>query len=77
MREKPGTTTRLLILRSLFLFALSVYLGYNSGMKKKTSVSLSDEAKRLIELLAKKHGVSKSDVLELALREKADRDGVK
>lgn len=39
--------------------------------KYKTSVTLSEEAKRLLELLAKELGISKSDVLEVIIREKA------
>lgn len=50
---------------------------YIIGMKQKTSVSLSEEAKRLLELLAKELGISKSDVLELIIREKAQQKGLK
>ncbi|MBI3910274.1 MAG: ribbon-helix-helix protein, CopG family [Armatimonadetes bacterium] len=44
--------------------------------KRKTSVSLSEEARRLLERLAEKFGISQSAVLELAIREKAERAGV-
>jgi predicted transcriptional regulator len=45
--------------------------------KQLTSMRLSSEAKRLIALLAKKLSVSQAAVLELAIREKAKREGVK
>lgn len=45
--------------------------------KQKTSVSLSEEAKRLLELLSVELGVSKSDILELLIREKAKEKGLK
>mgnify|MGYP001611351405 FL=1 len=41
------------------------------------SLRLSPEAKRLLQLLAKKSGLSMTGVIELAIREKAKRDGVK
>ena len=45
--------------------------------KELTSMRLTPEAKRLITLIAAKLGVTKSTVLELAIREKARREGVK
>jgi predicted transcriptional regulator len=45
--------------------------------KRLTSVRLSSEAKRLLALIAHKLSVSQSTVLELAIREKAKREGVK
>jgi predicted transcriptional regulator len=45
--------------------------------KRLTSVRLSSEAKRLLALIAHKLSVSQSAVLELAIREKATREGVK
>jgi predicted transcriptional regulator len=45
--------------------------------KKPTSIRLSEEARRLRALLAKKLGVSQSAVLELAIRELARREGIK
>ena len=45
--------------------------------KRSTSLRLSPEAKRLLELLAQKLGVTKSSILELAIREKAKREDVK
>ncbi len=44
---------------------------------KPTSVRLSDDAKRLIKLMAAKLGISQTAVIELAIREKARREGVK
>lgn len=48
------------------------------SMKTKTSTSyrLSDEAKRLLALLAEKLSVSQTAILELAIREKAKRERV-
>jgi predicted transcriptional regulator len=45
--------------------------------KRLTSIRLSPEAKRLLADLAKKLSISQSAVLELAIREKARREGVK
>ena len=41
-----------------------------------TSYRLSDEARRLLVLLAEKLGVSQTSILELAIREKAKREGL-
>lgn len=45
--------------------------------KRLTSVRLSAEAKRLLVALAQKLSVSQTAILEIALREKARREGVK
>jgi len=45
--------------------------------KKLTSIRISEEASRLRDLLARKLGISKSAVLELAIRELAKRENVK
>ncbi|MFN8486530.1 MAG: ribbon-helix-helix protein, CopG family [Caldilineaceae bacterium] len=42
----------------------------------KTSFSLSEEAKKLLEELAKKYGVSQTAILELLIREKAKQEGL-
>lgn len=44
--------------------------------KQKTSVQLTLEAKGLLVALAKQLGVSQSAILELAIREKAERHGL-
>ncbi len=44
--------------------------------KIKTSYGLTARCKRLLKLLADKHGVSQTDVIEMAVREKAEREGV-
>ena len=50
---------------------------YNVNMtKKKTSIRYSDEAKALLEQLAKKLGISQSAVLELAIRALAKQEGL-
>jgi predicted transcriptional regulator len=45
--------------------------------KRLTSMRLSPEAKRLLALLAAKLSISQAAVLELAIREKARREGIK
>jgi predicted transcriptional regulator len=47
-------------------------------MEKKhiTSMRLSPEAKRLLAVLAQKLGISQTSVNELAIREKAKREGI-
>ena len=45
--------------------------------KHFTSMRLSPEAKRLLTALAQKLSVSQTAVLELAIRDKAKREGVK
>ncbi len=57
---------------------------YNLFMKKKTaipkiltSVRISPEAKRLMAELSRKLSISQSSILEIAIREKAQREGVK
>ncbi len=45
--------------------------------KKPTSIRLSDEAKRLRKLLAKQMGISQAAVLEVAIRELAEKKGIK
>ena len=42
-----------------------------------TSVRLTEYAKQLLEKLIKKHGVTKAAIIEMAIREKAEREGVK
>jgi predicted transcriptional regulator len=46
-------------------------------IKKNTSVRLSENAQRLIKLLAEKLGVSQTAILELAIRCLAKREGLK
>lgn len=43
----------------------------------KTSFSLSEEALRLLKLIAEKNGISKTAVLEIIIREKAKAENVK
>lgn len=43
---------------------------------KPTSVRLSPDAKRLIKLLSQALGISQTAIIELAIREKAKREGV-
>ncbi len=45
--------------------------------KKKTSIQLSEEGKRLQKLLAQHLGINQTAVIELAIRELAERKGVK
>lgn len=52
---------------------------YNGVMKKSQAISLrlSDEAKRLLRLLAEKNGISMTAVLELTVRKEAKRERIK
>jgi len=43
-------------------------------MKKTTSIRISEEAKELLLKLARKWGISQSDVLELVIRRTAERE---
>jgi len=45
--------------------------------RKLTSIRITEEAKRLRDLLAQRLGVSKSAVLELAIRELAKREDIR
>ena len=45
--------------------------------KPSTSMYLSDEAKRLLALLAEHFGISKSAMLELLIRQAAKREKIK
>ena len=45
--------------------------------KQQTSITLTAEAKRLVKLMAEKNGISQSAIIELAIREKAQRDKIK
>jgi len=47
------------------------------GMKTPTSYRLSQEALRLLRLLARAKGLSMASVLEVAIRELAKREGVR
>lgn len=46
-------------------------------VKKATSIRLSAEAVRLRDLLSENLGINATDVLELAIRELAKKNGVK
>jgi predicted transcriptional regulator len=45
--------------------------------KKSTTYRLTDDARRMLVAMAERLGISQSAVLELAIREKAKREGVK
>lgn len=45
--------------------------------KRASSIRLTAEAKRLLRALALSSGISMSAILELLIREKAKREGVK
>jgi len=45
-------------------------------VKKKTSVTLSDEALRLLALLANKYGINRTAFLEIFIREKAKAENL-
>lgn len=44
---------------------------------KPTSLRVTQHARDLLVLLAEKHGISQAAIIELAIREKAERDGIK
>ena len=43
---------------------------------KPTSLRLTQHADDLLTKLAEKHGVSKASIIEMAIRAKAERDGI-
>ncbi len=43
--------------------------------KKQTAFRLSEEARRLLEVLSRKLGVTQAAIVELAIREKAQKEG--
>lgn len=45
--------------------------------KKKTSIQISEDAKRLQKLLAEHLGINQTAVIELAIRELAEKKGIK
>jgi hypothetical protein len=45
--------------------------------KKPIGLNLSSEARRLLLAMAEKSGLSQTGVAELAIRERAEREGVK
>jgi hypothetical protein len=47
----------------------------NRSLKKSIGLRLTDEALRLLRVLAGKTGLSQAGIVELAIREKAQRDG--
>lgn len=52
---------------------------YNRRMNKRTTPTafrLSERGRALLVALAEKHGVNQTAVVEMAIREKADRDSV-
>jgi len=46
-------------------------------MKKKTSVTLSEEALKLLAELAERYAVSRSAMLEVIIRDRAKDEGTK
>jgi len=60
------------------IFDLYIDIVYNSSMNKiQATFTLSVEALRLLSELAKKLGLSKSGVLELAIRRLSEMEDVK
>jgi Ribbon-helix-helix protein, copG family len=64
----------------LSVFGVAIYrnMRYSYVMKntQATSVRLSPKAKQLLQRLAAQAGISQSAILELAIREKAEKAGV-
>lgn len=44
--------------------------------KQKVTINLTPEALRLLELLSKKYGISRSAILEIIIRDKAQKDNL-
>lgn len=70
-RKLPALAERIGVVCSAFRATLCAM-----ETKRLTSVRLSPEAKRLLVLLAQKLSISQAAVLELAIRDKAKREGV-
>jgi hypothetical protein len=51
-------------------------LCYHAGMKQRTGFRLSHDAMFLLEALAQANGISKTAVLELAIRDLAKKQGI-
>jgi hypothetical protein len=50
---------------------------YNSGMKRATSLRLTEEALRLLAAMAAADGISHTAMLEIAIREAARKRGIR
>lgn len=55
---------------------IGMTLWYHLGMKQRTSFRLSTEAMSLLDALAQTNGISKTAVLEMAIREAAKKQGI-
>ncbi len=49
----------------------------NRSLKKALGLRLSEDAVALLREMARRNGLSQAGIMELAIREKASRDGVK
>jgi len=49
----------------------------NRSLKKSLGLRLSEDAIALLREMAKRNGLSQAGIMELAIREKATREGVK
>jgi|GEM_PF-2697041 len=58
-------------------FALCGEMPYNEAMKTHVSYRLSEQAIRLLKLLAETKGISMASVLEIAIRELAKKESLK
>jgi hypothetical protein len=47
-----------------------------TNQKRKTSLAISDESRQLLAIMSEKSGISQSAVLELAIRERAQREKI-
>ena len=55
---------------------IGMTLWYDVGMKQRTGFRFSHEAMSLLEALALANGISKTAVLELAIRDTAKKQGI-
>jgi len=53
------------------------YTGRSTMVKKHISYRISEEGKQLIKALAQRLGVSETAIVEMAVREMAEKRGVK
>jgi hypothetical protein len=49
---------------------------YNSGMKRATSIRLTEEGLRLLAVMAATDGISHTAMMEIAIREAARKRGI-
>jgi hypothetical protein len=64
-------------MRAPYHLTLYHILWYDSGMKRKTSMQLTEEAMRLLAAMAQTDGISMTAMMEIAIREAARKRGIR